>query len=65
MLDGMMEYRTETENILKEFRQDFSQFREELNSEQAAWQNKAGGEMDKVNVTRRRKVCQISRREGH
>jgi hypothetical protein len=34
---------------LKEFRQDFSQLREELNSEQAAWQNKSGGEMDKVN----------------
>jgi predicted phage gp36 major capsid-like protein len=49
LLDGMKEYRTETENILKEFRQDFSQLREELNSEQAAWQNKDGGEMDKVN----------------
>jgi len=24
VLDGMMEYRTETENILKEFRQDFT-----------------------------------------
>jgi len=33
---------------LKDFRHDFSQFREELNSEQAAWQNKAVGEMDKV-----------------
>jgi hypothetical protein len=45
----MKEYRTETENILKEFRQDFSQFRDEMNSERAAWQNKVGGEMDKVN----------------
>jgi predicted phage gp36 major capsid-like protein len=61
----MKEYRTEAENILKEFRQDFHQFREELNSEQAAWQNKAGGEMDKVNDNVRleeKKVCQISRR---
>ena len=28
LLDDMKEYRTETENILKEFRQNFSQFRE-------------------------------------
>jgi ElaB/YqjD/DUF883 family membrane-anchored ribosome-binding protein len=49
LLDDMKDYRTETENSLKEFRQDYSQFREQLNSEQAAWQNKAGGEMDKVN----------------
>ena len=34
---------------MKEFRQDISQFREELNSEQAAWQNKTEGEMDMVN----------------
>jgi len=45
----MKEYRTETENSLKEFRQGFSQFREQLNSEQATWQNKTGVEMDKVN----------------
>ena len=51
----MKEYRTETENSLKEFRQEFSQFRQ-LNSEQATWQNKAGGEPDKVNE------YQISRR---
>jgi len=42
------EYRTETENSLREFRQDYSQFREQMNSEQATWQDKAGGEMDKV-----------------
>ena len=42
------EYRTETENSLREFRQDYSQFREQMNSEQATWQGKAGGEMDKV-----------------
>jgi hypothetical protein len=34
---------------LKKFRQDFSQFREELNSDQATWQNKFGGEEDKMN----------------
>jgi len=49
LLDDIKEYRTETENSLKEFRQDFSQFREQLNSEQATWQNKTGVEMDKVN----------------
>ena len=47
--DDMNENRTETENSLKEFRQDFSQFREQLNSEQATWQNKTGVEIDKVN----------------
>jgi len=31
-----------------EFREDYSQFREQMNSQQATWQNKAGGEMDKV-----------------
>ena len=31
-----------------EFRQDYSQFREQMNSEQAPWQDRAGGEMDKV-----------------
>jgi hypothetical protein len=30
LLDGMKDCRTDTENSLKEFRQDFSQFREEL-----------------------------------
>jgi hypothetical protein len=49
LLDNMKEYRTETENSLKEFRQDYSLFREQMNSEQATWQNKAGGEMDRVN----------------
>jgi hypothetical protein len=34
---------------LKEFRQDYSLFREQINSEQATWQNKAGGEIHKVN----------------
>jgi len=33
---------------LKEFRQDYSQFREQMKSEQATWQNKAGGQMNKV-----------------
>jgi len=46
--DDIKEYRTEAENNLKEFRQDYSQFREQMNSEQETWQNEAGGEMDKV-----------------
>ena len=45
------------QNILKEFKHDFSQFSEALNSNQAAWQNKAGGVWDKVNMVRTRKVC--------
>ena len=49
LLDDMKDYRTETENSLKEFRQDYNLFREQLNSEQATWQDKAGGEIDKVN----------------
>jgi len=49
LLDGVKKYRIETENSLKEFRQNYSPFREKMNSERAAWQNKAGGEMDKVN----------------
>jgi hypothetical protein len=49
LLDDMKEYRTETENSLKEFRQDYSLFSEQTNSEQATWQNKAGGGMDNVN----------------
>jgi hypothetical protein len=49
MLDDMKEYKTETESCLKEFRQNYSLFREQMNSQQATWQNKAGGEMDKVN----------------
>jgi len=49
LLDSVKEYRIETENSLKEFRQDYSLFREQMNSEQATWQNKVGGEMDKVN----------------
>jgi len=48
LVDDIKEYRTEAENSLKEFRQDYSQFREQMNSEQATWQNKAGGEIDKV-----------------
>ena len=50
LLDDIKEYRTEAENSLKEFRQDYtySQFTEQMCSEQATWQNKAGGEMDKV-----------------
>ena len=48
LLDDIKEYRTKTENSLKEFRQDYSQFREQVNSEQATWQNKTGGEIDKV-----------------
>jgi hypothetical protein len=49
LLDDMKEYRTGTENSLKDFRQDYSLFRKQVNSEQATWQNKAGGEIDKVN----------------
>jgi len=48
LLEDIKEYNTETENSLKEFRQDYSQFREQMNSEQANWPNKVGGEMDKV-----------------
>jgi len=48
LLDDIKEYRTDEENSLKEFRQDYSQFREQMSSEQATWQNKARGEMDKV-----------------
>jgi len=33
---------------LKQFGQDYSQFKEQMNSEQVTWQDKAGGEMDKV-----------------
>jgi chromosome segregation ATPase len=51
LLDDIKYYRTETENSLEEIRQDFSQIREEWNSEQATWQktSKAGREMDEVN----------------
>jgi outer membrane murein-binding lipoprotein Lpp len=49
LLDDMKEHRTETEASLKEFRQNYSLFREQVNSGQADWQNKAGGEIDKVN----------------
>ena len=49
LLDEMKEYRIETEYSLEEFRQGYSLFREQMNSKQATWQNKAGGEMDKVN----------------
>jgi len=56
--DDVEEYRTEAENSLREFRQDYSLFREQMNSEQAALQNKGGGETDKVND------CQISRKKG-
>jgi len=48
LLDAIKEYRTEAEYSLKEFRQDYSQFREQMSSEQGTWQNEAGGEMDKV-----------------
>jgi hypothetical protein len=48
LLDNFKEYRTESENGLKEFRQDYSQFREQMNVEQATWQIKAGGETNKV-----------------
>jgi gas vesicle protein len=49
LLDDMKQYRTEAENSLKEFRQHYSLSREQVNSEQANWQNKAEEEMDKVN----------------
>jgi len=48
LLDDIKEYRTETESSLKQFGREYSQFREQMNSEQVTWQNKAGGEMDKV-----------------
>src|SRR5215510_15773404 len=49
LLDDMKCYKTDTENSLKEFKQEYSQFREQLNSGQATWQNKAGGEIEKMN----------------
>jgi hypothetical protein len=49
LFDDMKEYRTQTENSLKEFRQDYSLLRGQMNLEQAAWQNKAGGERDEMN----------------
>jgi len=48
LLDEIKEYRAEAGNSSKEFRQDYSEFREQMNSEQATWQNKAEGETDKV-----------------
>jgi len=48
LLYDIKEYRTETENSLKQFGQDYSQFKEQMNSEQVTWQDKAGGEMNKV-----------------
>jgi len=48
LFDSIKVYKTEAENSLKEFRQDYSQFREQMSLEQATWQNKAAGEMDKV-----------------
>jgi hypothetical protein len=58
--DDVEKYRTETENSLRKFRQDYSLFREQMNSEEAAWQNKAGGEFDKVNDS----VRLVERREA-
>ena len=49
LLDDMKEYRTERENSSKEFKQEYSLFREQMYSEQTAWQDKAGWEMDKAN----------------
>jgi len=37
LLDDIKEYRTETENSLKQFGQDYSQFREQMNLEQVTW----------------------------
>jgi len=48
VLDDIKEYRREAEGSLKEFRQNYSQFREQISSEHATWQNKAGGAMDKL-----------------
>ena len=38
LLDNVKECRTESENSLKEFRQEYSQFREQVNAEQTTWQ---------------------------
>jgi hypothetical protein len=60
--DDVEEYRTETENSLREFGQDYILFREQINSEQAALLNKAWGEIDKVNDSVRlveRKVVRL------
>ena len=48
LLDHIKEHRKGKVNSLREFRQDYSQFIEQMNSEQATWQDKLGGEMDKV-----------------
>jgi predicted nucleic acid-binding Zn-ribbon protein len=49
--EDMKDYKAETENSLKEFRQEYSQFKEQLNqlkAGQVTWRNKAGREIDKM-----------------
>ena len=46
--EDMKGYKAETDNSLKEFRQEYSRFKEQLKAGQVTWQNKAGGEIDKM-----------------
>jgi len=46
--DDIMEYGTEKETILRDLRPDYSQLRQQINTEQATRQDKVFGEMDKV-----------------
>jgi len=48
LLDDIKAYKTETENSLKQFGKEYTKLKEQMNSEQATWQAKAWGEMDKV-----------------
>jgi hypothetical protein len=46
MLEEIKGYKAKTENNLKELRQEYSQFKEQLDAGQVTWRNKAGGEID-------------------
>jgi gas vesicle protein len=48
LFDDIKAYKTETEDSLKQLGQDYTRHKEQMNSEQANWQDKAGGELDKV-----------------
>jgi hypothetical protein len=48
ILEDMKGYKAETENTLEEFRQEYSQFKEQMNAGEVTWQNKAGGELGKI-----------------
>ena len=48
LFDDIKAYKTETEDSLKQLGQDYTRHKEQMNSEQANWRDKAGGELDKV-----------------